>query len=203
MGFPPRPVTALRSIWVLAGSSPGARPEYAEAARDLAGMLVERRLRLVYGGASVGLMGILADEVLQRGGEVVGVIPEGLVALEVAHRALPDLRVVGSMHERKALMERLSDAVVALPGGIGTLEELAEMLTWAQLGIHRKPCGVINVAGYFDPLLAFLNHAVKERFVTPGHRETLLSAADAADLLDAMEAYVPVPIPKWIDRAES
>ncbi len=203
MGFSPRPVTALRSIWVLAGSSPGARPDYAEAARDLARMLVERRLRLVYGGASVGLMGILADEVLQRGGEVVGVIPEGLVALEVAHRALPDLRVVGSMHERKALMERLSDAVVALPGGIGTLEELAEMLTWAQLGIHHKPCGVINVAGYFDPLLAFLNHAVKERFVTPGHRETLLSAPDAAALLDAMEEYVPVPVPKWIDRTES
>jgi uncharacterized protein (TIGR00730 family) len=193
----------MESVWVLAGSSPGARAEYTDAARDLAACLVERKLRLVYGGASVGLMGVVADEVLARGGNVVGVIPEALLSWEVAHTELPDLRVVGSMHERKALMEEFSDGVIALPGGIGTLEELAEMLTWSQLGIHQKPCAVLNVAGYFDPLLRFLDHAVTERFVTPQHRATLLASDDPERLLDAMEKYVAPDIGKWMDREET
>jgi hypothetical protein len=203
MGSAAGAVDTVESVWVLAGSSPGARPAYAAAARELASLLVERQLRLVYGGASVGLMGVLADEVLALGGDVIGVIPEGLLAWEVAHTNLPDLRVVGSMHERKALMEQLSDGVIAMPGGIGTLEELAEMLTWSQLGIHRKPCGALNVEGYYDPLLRFLDHAADERFVTSGHRSMLLAESDAGTLLDAMDAYVPAQISKWIDRSET
>ncbi|MBA1145615.1 TIGR00730 family Rossman fold protein [Ectothiorhodospiraceae bacterium WFHF3C12] len=171
----------MQSLCVYCGSSPGRSPVYAEAARELAGGLVHRGIRLVYGGASVGTMGVLADEVLARGGEVVGVIPENLVRKEVAHPSLTELHVTDSMHQRKLRMSELSDAFLAMPGGIGTLEELFEIWTWAQLGFHSKPCGLLNVAGYYDGLVAFLEHAVAEAFVRPSYREMLLvdSGVDA------------------------
>jgi uncharacterized protein (TIGR00730 family) len=161
-------------VCVYAGSSAGAKPQYADAARALARTLCGRRRGIVFGGSRAGLMGALADEALARGGEVIGVIPRYLVEREVAHRSLTDLHVVGTMHERKALMAELADAFVALPGGIGTLEELVEMLTWAQLGLHAKPIGIVNVDGYYDNLLAFLQHAVGEGFLSP----TLLDELD-------------------------
>lgn len=155
---------------------------------------------MVYGGAKVGLMGVLADAVLAGGGEVIGVIPAHLEAKEVAHRGLTELRVVSSMHERKAVMAELSDGVIALPGGLGTLEELFEMLTWAQLGLHRKPCGVLNVAGYFDRLLEFLDHAVDQRFISELHRGLLLSDDDPTALVDRMMTYTVPNTGKWLDR---
>jgi len=145
-------------------------------------------------------MGVLADAALAAGGAVTGVIPRGLVALEVAHRGLPDLRIVDTMHERKSLMADLADGFVALPGGFGTLDELCEVLTWAQLGIHRKPCGVLNVHGYFDGLLGLLDHAVAERFLRPEHRALVLVGEHPSTLLDAMDGWRPPEIPKWIDR---
>jgi uncharacterized protein (TIGR00730 family) len=190
-------------ICVFTGSSPGARGAYADAARSLAGALVKRGHELVYGGAKVGLMGVLADAVLAAGGRVVGVIPEALVAKEVAHAQLSELRVVASMHERKALMVELSDAFVALPGGLGTIEELFEVLTWSQLGLHAKPCGLLNVCGYFDALLGFLDHATDERFVTPEHRSALVTAETPEGLLDRLASWVPIEAEKWIDRASS
>jgi uncharacterized protein (TIGR00730 family) len=180
-------------ICVFAGSSAGTLEDYTAAARTLAEGLVRRRITLVYGGANIGLMGVLADTVLECGGEVIGVIPGHLVAREVAHTGLSELRVVDSMHERKTVMADLSDAVVALPGGLGTLEELFEMLTWAQLGLHRKPCGLLNVAGYFDRLLSFLDHAVDQRFVTSRQREMLLADSDPIALLDRLTARITAP----------
>src|ERR1700730_3012720 len=160
----------VRTVCVFCGSSPGRRPEYLDVATEVAHALVARNLRIVYGGAHLGAMGALADAALADGGEVIGVIPADLVRAEVAHRDLTDLRVVGSMHERKALMARLADGFVALPGGLGTLEELAEAITWSQLGLHAKPTGLLNVLGYYDSLLRFLDHAEAERFVRPEHR---------------------------------
>ncbi len=159
---------------------------YASAARDLATELVRREIGLVYGGAAVGLMGVLADAVLERGGEVVGVIPRGLVERELAHPGLTALRVVETMHERKALMSELADGFVALPGGMGTLDELAEAITWGQLGIHEKPCGLLDIDGYFVPLLAFADHAVTEGFLRPEHRAALSAATDPGELLELM-----------------
>lgn len=193
----------MRRVCVFCGSSPGARPQYADLARTLGELLARRGLGLVYGGGNVGLMGILADAVLKAGGHVIGVIPQSLVDLEVAHTGLPDLRVVSSMHERKALMADLADGFIALPGGIGTLEEFCEILTWAQLGMHQKPCGVINVAGYFDHLMAFLDHSVNERFLRPEHRSMVLVAGDPETLLDHLDAYQPPRLEKWIDRSNS
>ena len=193
----------MTRICVFTGSSPGTLEEYAAAARELARVLVSRHQTLVYGGAKVGLMGVLADTVLAEGGEVVGVIPAHLEAKEVAHRGLTELRVVSSMHERKAVMAELSDGVVALPGGLGTLEELFEMLTWAQLGLHRKPCGVLNVAGYFDRLLEFLDHAVDQRFISELHRGLLLSGDDPTALVDRMMTYKVPNTGKWLDRETS
>lgn len=190
-------------ICVFTGSNAGRRPAYASAAADLARTLLARGYGLVYGGARVGLMGTLADEVLRLGGEVIGVIPEALVAREVAHTGLSELRVVSSMHERKATMADLSAGFVAMPGGWGTLEELFEVLTWAQLGLHRKPCGLLNVDGYFDPLLAFLAHARDEGFVRPEYERMLPTAAGAADLLDLFASYAPPAVGKWIDRSSS
>ncbi len=164
--------------------------------------LVRRRLRLVYGGGSIGLMTVIADTVLAAGGEVIGVIPQALVDREVAHRGLADLRIVGSMHERKALMADLADGFVALPGGIGTLEEFCEILTWAQLGLHQKPCGLLDVADYYRDLKRFLDHMVAERFLRPQHRHVLFVADQPGELLDRFEEYRPVPLPKWIDREE-
>ena len=190
----------MKRICVFTGSSPGALEAYATATRALARVLVSRGQTLVYGGAKVGLMGVLADTVLDGGGEVIGVIPAHLEAKEVAHGGLTDLRVVDSMHERKAVMAELSDGVIALPGGLGTLEELFEMLTWAQLGLHRKPCGVLNVAGYFDRLLDFLDHAVGQRFISEPHRGLLLSDADPTRLLDRMADQRVPQTGKWLDR---
>lgn len=193
----------MKHICVFTGSSPGARAEYATAAKGLGALLAERDCTLVYGGANVGLMGVLADSVLAAGGRVVGVIPEGLLAREVAHRELSELRVVASMHERKATMAELSDGVIALPGGLGTLEEFFEMLTWAQLGMHAKPCGLLNVHGYFDKLLDFLDHSVEERFVAEMHRGMVLSERDPRALLERMLAYSPPEVEKWLDRDSS
>ena len=192
--------SAMRRICVFCGSSPGARDDYAAAARALGAALVRRNLGLVYGGAKVGLMGIIADTMLATGGEVIGVIPNRLMTRELAHPGLSELRVVLSMHDRKREMADLADAFVALPGGIGTLEELTEVLSWAQLGLHGKPCGVLDVAGYFDRLIAFLDHAVTERFLPPAHRAMLLVARDPDALLDRLAAYRPPAVEKWLDR---
>ncbi len=197
------PIERLARVCVFCGSSPGAHPAYLDAARSLGAALARRRLELVYGGASVGLMGAVADAALAAGGEVTGVIPGALQAKELAHGGLTRLEVVGSMHERKARMSDLADAFVALPGGMGTLEELAEILTWAQLGLHRKAAGVLDVRGYWRPLLAFLDHAVQERFLRPEHRALLLAREDPAELLDALAAFEPTAREKWIDRGQS
>ena len=191
----------MRSVCVFCGSHPGRRPEYLAAAAELGRVLAARGIRVVYGGAQVGLMGALADAVLAAGGEIVGVIPGLLVDAEVAHPGLSDLRITGSMHERKALMADLSDGFIALPGGLGTLEEFAEIVTWAQLGLHAKPTGLLNLLGFYDGLLGFLDHAVAERFVRPDHRDMILARPSAAGLLAAMDSWsVPSQTPaKWIE----
>ena len=183
----------MKRICVFCGSNAGARSEYAEAARALATVLAERKLGIVYGGGNVGLMGVVADAALARGGEVIGVIPQKLVDKEVAHRGVTELLVVETMHERKALMNDLSDAFLALPGGFGTLDEFFEVLTWAQLGFHGKPCALLNVAGYYDGLLAMLDHAVTERFLRPAHRELVIADTDPLRLLQRLSAFAPAP----------
>jgi uncharacterized protein (TIGR00730 family) len=196
--------TSIGRVCVFCGSRPGNRPEYLEAARRLGALLVERRIGLVYGGASVGLMGAVADAVLRGGGEVIGVIPEALVRHEVAHDYLTELRVVGSMHERKALMAELSDAVIALPGGLGTFEELFETLTWSQLGLHRKAIGLLNVGGFYDGLLALVDHAIEEGFALPDHRALYLAATEPDTLLDLIQAYEPPPpVRKWLAKDQT
>jgi uncharacterized protein (TIGR00730 family) len=192
----------VNSICVFSGSNRGARPSYTEAAAALGRTLAERGTRVVYGGASVGLMGQVADAALAAGGEVVGVIPQHLVDREVAHEGLTELRITTSMHERKAVMAELADGFVALPGGLGTLEELAEVLTWSQLGLHRKPCGLLDVDGFYAPLLTFLDHTVTERFVSAEHRAIVLSATTPSDLLDRLAAWQPPEgeTEKWWDR---
>ena len=193
----------MRRVCVYAGSNPGSDPAYADAARGLATELADRGIGLVYGGGKVGLMGVIADTVLEAGGEAIGVMPQALVAREIAHPRLTELKVVGSMHERKAQMAELSDAFVALPGGIGTLEELIEVYTWSQLGIHDKACGVLNVRGYYDGLAAFLDHAVRERFLRPQHREVLIFEADPDALLARLARSEPPPVTKWLSEAET
>ena len=193
----------LKSVCVYCGSNSGSDPAYAGAARELGALLARQGLGLVYGGGRVGLMGTIADAALAAGGEVIGVIPEMLVKMEVAHLGLADLRVVGSMHERKALMVDLADAFIALPGGFGTLEEFSEVLTWAQLGLHRKPYGLLNVAGFYDPLLAFFDQAVATNFIRLAHRELVISETDPARLLDLLAAVQPPRLPKWIDRGQT
>ncbi len=193
----------MRRICVFCGSSSGTRAAYVEAARSLGQLVARRGLGLVYGGASIGLMGAVADAALAAGGEVIGIIPGALQAKEIAHQGLTRLEVVGSMHERKARMAELADAFVALPGGMGTLEELSEVLTWAQLGLHGKPCGLLDVAGYWQPLVAFFDHAVQERFLRPQHRALLVVGEEPTDLLAALEAYAPLAGEKWIDREQS
>lgn len=193
----------MRRVCVFCGSSPGKSPAYAAAARAMGGAIARRGLGLVYGGGSVGLMGIAADAALAAGGEVDGVIPEVLVRREVGHRALTRQHVVASMHERKARMADLADAFVALPGGMGTLEELAEILTWAQLGLHAKPCGLLDVNGYYDPLIAFFDRAVQDGFLRPEHRALVIVETDPDALLDRFAAFVPPTVEKWIDRRSS
>jgi uncharacterized protein (TIGR00730 family) len=187
----------MKNICVYCGSNPGVREEYAGAARNLARHLAGQGIGIVYGGASKGLMGVLADEMLAAGGSVVGVIPAALQAREIAHTNLTELHVVNSMHERKALMAELSDGFVALPGGFGTLEEIVEMLTWAQLQFHRKPCGLLNVAGYFDALLAYFGHAEAEGFLRPRHRKMLRVAEDVTELITLFEEYRAPQVQKW------
>ena len=177
----------LKRLCVFCGSSRGIRSEYAEAVRALGSLLAAREIGLVFGGGRVGLMGELADAALDAGGEVIGVLPKSFGLKEVAHPRVEDIRIVGSMHERKAMMLELSDGFVAAPGGYGTLDELFEILTWRQLGLHEKPCGLLDVEGYFDSLLAFLDSSVSECFVRPEHREMLLVAERPEDLVDRLE----------------
>src|SRR5262245_59107787 len=191
----------MNRICVFTGSRPGAQLQYREAARELGRTLAERKIGLVYGGAQVGLMGSLADAVLEAGGQVTGVIPESLVAKEIAHHGLSTLRIVASMHERKALMADLADGFIALPGGWGTLEEFFEVLTWGQLGLHRKPCGLLNVGGFFDGLLSFIDHSIAEGFVRREHRSMVLVADTPNAMLEAFGGYAPPTVEKWIDRA--
>lgn len=187
---------------VFCGSRKGARPSYVEAARRVGAIVARRGLRLVYGGGRVGLMGVMADAALYEGGEVIGVIPRALLAKEIAHDGLTQLHVVASMHERKQLMADLSDAFVALPGGYGTLEEFLEVLTWAQLSIHQKPCGLLDVDGYYEPLTFLLDRAVEEDFLHPDHRRLVLRERDPRVLLGAMDRYVPPGTKKWVGRQE-
>jgi hypothetical protein len=196
-------VNAMKRICVFCGSSTGARADYAAAARHLAATMKSWNISLVFGGSNVGLMKIIADEMMAAGREVIGVIPEALVKWEVAHEGLTKLHVVSSMHERKAMMADLSDGFIALPGGFGTFEEFCEIITWAQLGFHRKPCGLLNVAGYYDSLLRMFDHATAERFVRPEYRRLVLAAAEADELLDLMMNYQPPEITRWIDRSET
>jgi uncharacterized protein (TIGR00730 family) len=196
-------VNELRSVTVYCGSNPGADPAFADKTRELARLLAGSDIRIVYGGARAGLMGVLADTAMDAGGEVVGVMPQALIDREIAHRGLSDLRVVGSMHERKALMAELGDAFIALPGGIGTLEELIEVYTWSQLGMHRKPVGVLNVNGYYDALGAFLDVAVEQRFLRAQHREVLSFDAEPETLLAHLARAQPPPLAKWLTEAET
>jgi uncharacterized protein (TIGR00730 family) len=194
----------VRRVCVFCGSSPGARPAYAEATAEFARALVADGLGLVYGGANRGLMATLADAALAEGGEVIGVIPRALVDKEIAHNGLAQLRVVGSMHERKALMADLSDAFVALPGGLGTLEELLEIYTWAQLGLHEKPCALLDVESYYARLADFLEHVVEERFLREEHRAMLIVERDPKELIERLSRFEPGAVqPKWIDREET
>ena len=195
--------TQPHRLCVFCGSSPGRDPAYRSAAKALGGALVARGWGLVYGGSKVGVMGAVADAVLSGGGEAIGVIPQALVRKEVAHAGLTKLEIVGSMHERKQRMADLADGFIALPGGMGTLEEIFEVLTWAQLGMHSKPCGLLNVGGYFDPLLEFLDRAVAERFVRDVHRQMILVEETQAALLDRVESYEAPRVEKWMDRADS
>jgi len=192
----------LKNICIYCGSSPGRLEAYADAARALAEALVNRNIGLVYGGAGIGIMGAVADHVLQLGGKAVGVIPEALMRKEVAHYRLSELHVTQSMHERKMRMAELSDGFIALPGGLGTLEELFEIWTWAQLGFHDKPCGLLNVEGYYDPLIEFLDHAVTEQFVRDAHRAMLHLESDAGMLLDRFANYRPPAVKTWIHKNE-
>ncbi len=191
----------MKRICVFCGSSAGNRPEYRACAGELGAELTRRKIGLVYGGGNVGLMGALADAVLKAGGEAIGVIPEHLMSREIGHKQLTKLHIVRSMHDRKALMADLADAFVALPGGFGTLEEFFEVLTWSQLGLHVKPCGIVNVCGYYSPLLAMLDHAVEERFLKPQNRALVLAREGPAELLEALQQWRPLHVEKWLDRS--
>jgi uncharacterized protein (TIGR00730 family) len=192
-------VSDIRRLAIFCGSNPGSRPEYIAGARALGQLLAQRGIGVVYGGSNVGLMQALANAMVDDLGDVIGVIPRMLVEREVAYTALADLRVVETMHERKALMAELADGFIALPGGIGTLEEFFETWTWAQLGMHTKPCGLLNIAGYYDPLLQFLDRAVDEKFVRPVHRAMVIVESDPAVLLSRFESYEAPRVVKWIN----
>ena len=194
-------VKRLSKVCVFCGSSSGLQPEYRHAAKELAREMAERDIGLVFGGGAVGLMGVVADAILAAGGHAIGVIPHGLVMREVAHRGLPDLRVVSSMHERKAMMSALSDAFIALPGGFGTLEEFCEAVTWTQLGVHRKPCGLLNVEGFYDPLISLFDRGVETGFIQPVNRQIIVSRSDPGDLLDALADSQGLPEVRWISGA--
>lgn len=190
----------IKRLCVYCGSSSGSQPDYALAARQLARAMVSKNIDLVYGGAGVGLMGEIADAVLEEGGDVIGIIPKGLFVKEVVHTGLTELREVGSMHERKLLMYELSDGFVALPGGFGTIEEILEIITWSQLGMHQKPCGLLNISRYYDKLIEFLDHAVSEHFIKRIHRSIVLIEECPDALLAKFEAYKAPEAVKWIDQ---
>jgi len=190
-------------LCVFCGSSAGANPAFADAARVLATELARRQIGIVYGGGNVGLMGVVADAALAAGGEVIGVIPHGLVSRELAHQGVTDLHVVNSMHQRKALMAELADGFIALPGGFGTLEEFCEVVTWTQLGVHAKACGLLNVAGYYDGLLSFLAHALKEDFLRQTHFEIVVAGSDPVTLIDRVLDWRPPAVARWISKRES
>jgi uncharacterized protein (TIGR00730 family) len=191
----------LRRLCVFCGSSPGIQTSYAQVADEMGRLLAERAIELVYGGGNVGLMGRIADACLSRGGRVIGVMPRALVEKEIAHQGLTELRVVESMHERKALMADLADAFVAMPGGYGTWEEFCEVLTWSQLGLQRKACALLNVSGYYDPLLDMADRALEQGFLRGEHRELLLADTDPGRLLDRLTGYTVPIVDKWMDRA--
>ena len=190
----------MKRICVFCASSLGSEPEYRLCAEELGFELTQRNIGLVYGGGNVGLMGALADSALKAGGEAIGVIPEHLMAREIGHKGLTKLHVVHSMHERKALMADLSDAFIALPGGFGTLEEFCEVLTWSQLGLHEKPCGIVNVLDYYTPLLSMFDHSVQEKLLKAENRALVLASKTPRDLLQALEDWRPVHVEKWLDR---
>jgi uncharacterized protein (TIGR00730 family) len=193
----------MKRICVFCGSSLGSNPDYAEAAVTLGGLLAARKIGLVYGGGNVGLMGVIANAVLDAGGEVIGVIPHALATREIEHRGVTHLHVVDSMHERKAMMAGLSDAFIAMPGGVGTFEEFFEAVTWTQLGLHRKPCGLLNVSGFYSPLAAFIDQAVSEGFIKPVHRASIIVDDNAERLLNSLAAVKLPDVPKWIRADET
>jgi uncharacterized protein (TIGR00730 family) len=193
----------VQSLCVFCGSRQGLDPAYTKAARSLGTMLAEANIRLVFGGGHVGLMGVVSNAALEAGGDVIGVIPRSLVERELAHAGLTDLRIVGSMHERKALMSDLSEGFITLPGGTGTLEEFFEVLTWAQLGEHHKPCGLLNVAEYYDPLLTVFDRMVEAGFLSESNRALLLVESEAGRLLQRFDFYEPPKTVKWIERSET
>jgi uncharacterized protein (TIGR00730 family) len=192
----------ISSMAVYCGSNLGTDPAYAAAAASLGQTMAARDIRLVYGGGQVGLMGVVADAVIENGGQVLGVITEALVAKEISHHGLASLRVVGTMHERKAAMADAADAFIMLPGGFGTFDEFFEVLSWTQLGIHAKPCGILDAAGFFAPLRALLDEAVTAGFVHPAHRDMVIVDDEPARLLDRLAAWTPVTVSKWLDRAD-
>jgi uncharacterized protein (TIGR00730 family) len=194
------PDRQINRICVFCGTNTGARPEYGAAARELGRLLAQEHIELVYGGASVGIMGELADSVQEHGGHVTGIIPQQLMEKEAAHTGIPNLIVVASMHQRKSQMADLSDGFLALPGGIGTLEGFFEILTWGQLGIHAKPSGILNVAGYFDDLSRFLDHAVEQGFLTEAHRDAIMVESEPARLLERVRSYSPPEAEKLMGR---
>jgi uncharacterized protein (TIGR00730 family) len=195
-------MTMIKKLCVYCGSSTGNRPEYAQAARELAHAMVSMDMGLVYGGASVGVMGKLADAVVKEGGEVIGVIPKGLFVKEVAHTGISELREVDTMHERKAMMAELSDGFIALPGGLGTIEEFFEIWTWAQLGMHQKPCGFLNTGRYYDKLIDFIDHAVSEQFIKEEYRSMVFVEQQPDILLKKFESYRAPEVARWIDRKD-
>ena len=192
----------MKSICVYCGSSPGNHPKFVELARLTGRLLAERGIRLVYGGGNVGLMGACADAVLSAGGEVVGVIPEHLMNKELGHRGVTELHIVKDMHERKALMIALADGFISLPGSIGTFEETFETMTWSQLGLHPKPCGILNLDGYYDPLIALLENSVNNGFMRKEHLGLLYVDTEIASLIDRLHAHIPVTVDKWLDRVK-
>jgi uncharacterized protein (TIGR00730 family) len=199
-----RPYMAtVRSICVYCGSSPGRDPAFAAAAGSLGRLLAERQITLVYGGGHVGLMGVVADATMAAGGEVHGVITRALQQKEVAHQGLTQLKIAESMHDRKAAMAQESDGFIMLPGGIGTLEEFFEVATWTQLGIQSKPCGILNVNGFFDPLIALLDHSTEQRFLRREHRDLIVLESEPASLVDRLIAWEPVVVEKWLDWPET
>jgi len=193
----------MKRVCVYCGSSTGNNPIYRDVAVALGSLLAKRRIGLVYGGGHVGLMGVIADAVLAAGGEVIGVIPQSLADREIAHAGLTDLRVVDSMHTRKAMMADLSDAFIAMPGGVGTFEEFFEVITWTQLGLHRKPCALLNAGGFYTPLVAFIDQAVSEGFIKPVHRSMMVVDDNPERLIDTLSTIKLPDVPKWIRKDET